>query len=116
VDKLFKDMAKSIKIYLGKENIDDPYEKNVSLTTMNPIPIKAIISDLTFAKIQWAMPGIVADKAKEITIKIRHKSLLEMSQKIEIDGEFYEGWRQNSKMQTRKEGNYLRCYIYLKKV
>lgn len=116
MDKLFKDMAKSIKIYLGKENIDDPYEKNVSLTTMNPIPIKAIISDLTFAKIQWAMPGIVADKAKEITIKIRHKSLLEMSQKIEIDGEFYEGWRQNSKMQTRKEGNYLRCYIYLKKV
>jgi len=114
--KLFRDMAKPIKIYLGIETVVDPIEKNVETTMLNPIPIKAIISDLTFAKIQWAMPGIVADKAKEITIQIRHKSLLEMSQKIEIDGEFYEGWRQNSKMQTRKEGNYLRCYIYLKKV
>lgn len=116
MEKLFKEIAKPIKIYLGKETIVDPIEKNVSLTMLNPIPIKAIIADLTFAKMQWAMPGVMADKAKEIIIQIRHKSLLEMSQKIEIDGEFYEGWRQNSTMQTRKEGNFLRCYVYLKKV
>ena len=116
MDKLFKELSKPIKIYLGKETIVDPIEKNVEIAMINPIPIRAIIADLTFAKMQWAMPGIVADKAKEIIIQIRHKSLLETSQKIEIDGEFFEGWRQNSKMQTRKEGEYLRCYIYLKKV
>ncbi len=116
MDRLFKETAKNIKIFLAIETIDDPYEKNVSLTDLNPIPIKAIVSDLTFAKINWTMPGVVSDKAKEIIIQVKHKSLLEMSQKIYIDGDYYYGWRMNGQLQYRQEGNYLRCYIYIKKV
>ena len=116
MDKLFKETAKNIKIFLAIETIDDPYEKNVSLIDLNPIPIKAIISDLTFAKIQWAMPSVVADKAKEIIIKKKHRSLIEKSQKILIDGDNYEGWRQNGRMQIREEGDFCRIYCYIKKV
>ena len=61
MDKLFQETAKNIKIFLAIETIDDPYEKNVSLTDLNPIPIKAIVSDLTFAKINWAIPGVLVE-------------------------------------------------------
>ena len=116
MEKLFNIASKKIRIYLGKEIETDPYEHSTETTMLPPIPISAIISDVTFGKVQYAMPGIVADSAKEIIIKKKYKSLLEKSQKIEIDGEYFEGWRQNGKMQWREEGNFLRIYIYMKKV
>jgi len=117
MDKLFREHSQNIRIYLAIETTDDPYEKNVTLSELNPIPIKAIVTDLTFAKSQWAMPGIITDKAKEIIVEKKYRSLLEKSYKIQIVGDidYYEGWKQNSKMQIREEGNYLRCYIYIKK-
>lgn len=118
MDNLFKEKSQYIRIYLGKETIQDPYEKNVSVTMQNPIPIKAIVTDLTSAKAQWAMPGIITDKAKEIIIRKKDRPMLEMSQKIQVvgDTDYYEGWKTNGKMQIREEGNYCRVYIYIKKV
>ncbi len=116
MDKLFKEQSQSIKIYLAKETVNDPYEKNVSLSYLNPLPIKAIITDLVASQSQWKMPGIVTDKIKEIIIKKKYRSLIEKSQKIEIKSELYEGWKLNGKMQIREDGNYLRIYIYIAKV
>lgn len=115
MDKLFKEKAVNIRIYLSQETETDPFEHTVELTDLNPLAIKAIVTDLTFAKIQWAMPGIVADKAKEIIIYKKYRSLIEKSTKIEIDKEYYEGWKVNGKMQIREEEDFLRIYIYIKK-
>ncbi len=118
MDNLFKAHSKCIKIYIGREVETDPYEHTKSITHLLPISIKGIVTDLTMAKVQWAMPGIIANKAKEIIIEKKHRALLEMSQKIQIAGEsdFYEGWRVNGKMQLREEDKYIRVYIYLKTV
>ena len=118
MEELFNcEHSKIIKIYVGNETTIDPFEKNVEVTMLNPIPIRGIVTDLTTTTAQWKMPGIVADKAKEIIIPKRYRNLLEMSQKIQVqdDDDYYEGWRQNSKMQIREEGEYLRIYIYVKK-
>lgn len=115
MDNLFREHSKCIKIYMAVETIVDPYEKNVETVMLNPLPIKAIVSDITFAKSQWAMPGITTSKTKEILIEKKHRNLLLKSHKIEVDNELYEGWRVNGKMQIREEGNYLRVYIYFKK-
>lgn len=108
-----------IYVYQGIETIDDPFEKNVIATDLNPLPVKAVVVDFTAAKAQWIMPGIKVSKIKEIYVPKRYRTLIENSQKIEIrnsDGqvESYEGWRENSKMQIREEGGYLRVYIYSK--
>ena len=116
MEKLFKEHSKPIKIYLAIEQIIDPFEKNVELTQLNPFSIKAIISDLTVSQSQWKMIGIVADKTKEIIVEKKYRKLLEKSVIIEVDKELYEGWRVSGKMQIREEGNFLRCYIYIKKV
>jgi len=116
MDKMFKELAVSINIYIGTETELDPYEKNVSETLINPIPIKAIVTDLSNTKIQYAMPGIETEKSKEIIIKKIHKDMLLMSRKIYVDGDYYIGWKSNGRLQYRTEGNYIRAYIYIKKV
>jgi len=117
MENLFKEKSQYIKIYLGTETEIDPFEKNISVSLLNPTPIRAIVTDLTSAKVQWAMPGIVTDKAKEIIIRKKNRPMLEMSRKIQIlgDNDYYEGWKTNGKMQIREEGEYIRCYIYIRK-
>lgn len=116
MEKLFKEFSKPIKIYLATEMETDPFEHTVELTELNPFPIKAIISDLTASQSQYKMIGIVADKSKEIMVEKKYRSLLEKSVVIEVEKELYEGWRVSGKMQIREEGNFLRVYIYIKKV
>ena len=115
LNELFDDIGKTIRIYLATETILDPIEKNVELTYLNPFPIKAIITDLVATQSQWKMAGIVTEKAKEIIIRKKYRSLLEKSYKIEVDGDFYNGWKVNGRMQIREEGNFCRVYIYIKK-
>ncbi len=112
---LFFDHSEPIGIIMARETLLDPFEKNVDFSQLNPLPIKAIVSDLTFAKVQWAMPGIVTDIAKEIIIEKKHEALLKLSYKILIDGQYYDGWKRNGQLQYRREGNFLRCYCYIKK-
>lgn len=116
MDRLFKEKSQMIRIYLATETIADPIEKNIIETYLNPFPIKAIVTDLTFTKIQWVMPGIITNMAKEIIIEKKYESLLLKSRKIQIDSEYFEGWKQNGKLQYRIEENYIRCYIYAKQV
>ena len=116
MEKLFKEKSEHIRIYIGSESVLDPYEKDVEVTMLNPIPIRAIVTDLISSQMSWKIPGIEADKAKEILIKKKYENTLKASQKIKIRNEYYEGWRINGKLQYRQEGNYLRAYVYLKKV
>ena len=116
MEEFFNDMAETIKIYTSLETQLDPYEKNVSITRLNSLPVKAIVTDLIFSQITWKMPGIVTDKAKEIVIKKKYRSLLEKSEVIEVRGKLFEGWKVNRNLQIREEGDFLRVYIYVKKV
>lgn len=116
MDYLFKESSKKIRIYLSVDTINDPFEKTVTTSLLPPLPINAIVTDYTASQAMWKIEGIRVSKAKEIIVEKKHRSLIEKSQKIEVDGESYEGWRVNGKMQIREEDNYLRIYIYSKHV
>jgi hypothetical protein len=116
---VFKTQGTWIRIYVGKEESQDPYEQNTIVKNTNPIPVRAIIEDLTAAQAQWKMPGIKVSKVKDVTVDYRYKSLIENSSKIEFEGELYEGWREKGKMQMREQPGvggkgYLQLYIYTK--
>lgn len=115
MDNLFKEHAQTIRIITAVTTETDPFKKTTSKSYFNPLPIKAIVTDLGFAQIQWKLPGITTSKAKEIIIKKKHKNLLEQSYKIEIDNEDYLGWKINGKLQYRTEDEYIRAYVYYKK-
>lgn len=116
MDEMFKELSQRIKIYLSVVSDEDPYEHNKDLTSLPSLPISAIVSDLSFSKVQWVMPAISTTSAKEILIEKKYKTLLEQSYKIEIDGVLYEGWRVNGQMQLKTEGNFVRAYIFVKQV
>ena len=92
----------------------DPFEKNESLSELPSLPISAIVNDLGFGKVKWQMDGISTSDAKEIYIEKKNKTLLEQSQKIEISGIDYEGYKVLEKMQIKTEGDYCRIYCYRK--
>jgi len=115
MEELFREKSKTIRIYLGREVETDPYEHTTEVTMLNPLPIKAIVTDLTASSAQWKMVGIIVDKAKEIIIEKKYRSLIEKSYKIEVDGDLFQGWKMNGRMQIREEGDYCRIYIYIKK-
>lgn len=106
-----------IYIYTGQEKVLDKYEKNVKIEYNNGLPIIAIVVDLVADSINWKMPGVVTNGAKEIFIFDKYLSLIEQSEKIEIRGEFYEGWRLEGRMQIRRMAkNVIRLYVYRKLV
>jgi len=114
MDELFNEQSQRILIYLAVPSIDDPYEKNETLSELPSLPISAIVSDLGFSKVKWTMDGISTDDAKELIIEIKNKTLLEQCYKIEINGILYEGYKVLGRMQIKTEGDYCRVYIYRK--
>jgi hypothetical protein len=115
MDNIFKQHSQKILIYPATTVEQDPYEKNVEVTCLNPLPIRAIVTDLITSQIAYKLPSITTDKAKEIIIEKKYRPLLEMSYKIKIDDDYYQGWKTNGKLQIRQEQDYLRCYVYIKK-
>ena len=116
MNKLFKEQSKTIKIYMTKEIITDPFSKTVEVLELSPLPLKAIVTDLGFSSINWKMPGIVATSAKEILIQKKHRDMLEASYKIRIDDEDYEGFKVAGKLQLKEEDVYIRAYVYKRQV
>lgn len=119
IEQLVKERGQYIYIHQGVEAVDDPFEKNVLTTEIPPLPVKALVVDLTATQANWKMPGIKLSRAKTIYVHRRYRSLLENSQKIEIRNsdkvaEFFEGWRENGQMQIREEGVHLEVNIYSK--
>ena len=113
---IFRDNSKTIKLYPSVSVIQDPLEKNAIEQEINPIPVLAIVTDLAFEKVTWAMPGIVTDNAKQIIIQKRDLSILLCSNRITVDGEDFEGWKVNGRLQYKTEDLYVRAYIYRKLV
>ena len=114
MDELFNEQSQRILIYLAVPSIDDPYEKNETLSELPSLPIDAIVSDLGFGKVKWQMDGISTDDAKELIIELKNKTLLEQCYKVEIAGILYDGYKVLGRMQIKTEGDYCRVYIYRK--
>ena len=83
--ELIRKEGKIIRVYCGQEVETDPFEKSVSITLYNPIPIKCIITTVSPEKFIWKFYGIKVSEAKEIIIENRHLPTIRNSHKIEID-------------------------------
>jgi len=116
MSEFFRNQSQTILIYPATITTADPYKENKTVSYLNPIAIRAIVTDLIMSQIVWKLPGIKTTKAKEVLIEARNNSLLEQSYKIEIDSETYYAWKDNAgdNIQKRKEGNYYRILVYKK--
>ena len=112
MEDLFKNNSQKILIYMSVETVEDPFDKNVSNSILNSLPIDALVNDLIASQASWKMPGIEINKAKQIIIEKKYEPLFLLSYRIRIGDIDYKGWKVNGALQYRIEGNYLRAYIY----
>jgi len=116
MDTLFKENSQSILIYMSTETQIDPFSKEVENTTLNSLPINAIVSDVSGESISYKTGGIITSNSKEIVCEKKHKELIKMSYKITVDGEEFVGYKKDGAMQIRNiDENYIRLYIHREK-
>ena len=93
MDNLFREQAKTIRVYMAKETETDPFEHTKSQSYLNPIPVKAIVSTVAPKKLSWKFYGLKVVEAKELIIEQKYLNLIRMSYKIEIDGTDFHSYK-----------------------
>lgn len=82
-----------IYVYMSTKVADsdfDPYEKNYTYTNLNPRVIRGYCRDLTGEQSFYKAYGIQVSGIKEILCEDKYETMLKNCNKIEIDGEAYQ--------------------------
>jgi len=99
INKLLKhsDYCKKVKIYFATKTAGDdydPYEQNYTYSNLNPITIKAYVSQISPEALVWKQYGLKEIGAVEIITEKRYKNYFEKCNKVEIDDEEYEVFKE----------------------
>jgi len=95
-----------VLVYSAKDTIVDPYEKNTDKTFLNPMPIDALVRDITPESLVWKYFGQIPMGSKEIICEKRHIDTLKTADKIKIGTDYYSVRKDDSKgwkIQTRQD-------------
>lgn len=108
--KIFENQGiiKIVYVYPQQTRIADPYEKNTISTELNPLPIKAVVNDISFSGLRYKYYGNIPAGSKQILCDIEHKNLLLSAAKIKIDNIEYSVYKDADKnFQMLERQNYL---------
>lgn len=97
--KIFKNEGKleTLHVYPAIETQADPYEKNKTLTYMNPLPIKALVKQISFEALNWKYPGLIPVGSIEIITEKKYKTLLTTADKIKYNDDYFTCWKDDSR-------------------
>ena len=68
----------------------DSYEKNYIYSNLNPITINGYVSEISAEALVWKQYGLKEIGAKEVICEERYINYFRLANKIEIDGDEYE--------------------------
>jgi len=99
VKNLFKNNKYNtkIKIYFSKKSYGDFYddfEDNATYIKLNPVTIKGYVHSITAMALVFKQYGLENQNAKEVITDSKYKSWFEDCEKIEIDGEEYQVFKE----------------------
>ena len=100
ISNLLQDPNFTTKIYfyMSTRSVDDsfdPREKNYTYTNLNPIVIRGYIRDVKPEALVWKQYGLSEVGAKEVLCEDKYSNLFRIANKIEIDGDSYQVFREN---------------------
>jgi len=98
--KLLKNSNFSTKvlIYMSTKTAStdyDSYEKNWAYSNLNPLTIKAYVSDISSEALVWKQIGTKEIGAKSIICESKYADWFRKCNKIEIDGDTYQVYKDN---------------------
>jgi hypothetical protein len=105
----------TILCYPAKENVNDPYEQTTDTVYLNPLPVKALVRQLSQEAIRWKYYGNVPMVSIEIIAELKTESLFKTADKIEYKGQFYKTIQDDSKnFLITKRSDYIVVILGLK--
>ncbi len=87
-----------ISIYFATKGTDDSYdpsEKNYTYTNLNPLTIKGYVKDIKAESLIWQQYGLSEIGSKEIICKAKYLDWFKTCNKIVIDSDTYQVYREN---------------------
>ena len=97
--KILKNEGKleTLYVYQSREVEVDPYEHRKALEYTNPLPIKALIRQISFEALRWKFWGQVPMGSIEVIVEKKNKTLLRTADKIKYGEDYYKCWKDDSK-------------------
>lgn len=74
----------------------DPYEKNYTYDNLNPLTVKGYVRDITPEALVWKSYGLQEAGAKEIICRAKYEEWFKLANKIIIDGDTYELYKEGT--------------------
>jgi hypothetical protein len=91
-------ISTKISIYMATRSVGedyDPYEKVFTHSNLNPLTIKGYCRDIRPESLVWRQIGISEVGAKEILCEDKYVEHFRKANKIEIDGDEYQVYKEN---------------------
>ena len=87
----------TLHVYSAKETQDDPYEKNKSLTYLNPLPIKGLIRQVSFEALHWKHYGEIPVGSIAVIAEKKYLTLFRTADKIKYGDNYFKCYKDDSK-------------------
>lgn len=97
ITNLIKREGSKIKLYFSYENTPewyDKYEDKTEYSNLNPITIKGYVYQFSPTSLVWKQYGLTEQGAREILCDAIYKNYFEKCNKLEIDGDEYEVFKE----------------------
>ena len=108
VFELLKNEGKlsTLLVYQAQEVETDPYEHTKNLVYNNPLPIKALVRQVSWESLRWKYPGLIPTKSIEVIAEKKYKTLFTTADKIKYGDDYYKCLKddsQNFMIMTRSD-------------
>ena len=87
----------TLQVYAAKETVDDPYEKNKSLTYLNPLPIKGLVRQVSYEALHWKYYGEIPIGSIECIAEKKYLTLFRTADKIKYGDDYFKCYKDDAK-------------------
>jgi hypothetical protein len=118
IKRASRKFVKTVWVTVGRTTETDPYEHTSDLVTQNPVPLEAIVKDLTSTQAMYKMVGVQVSTAKDLLLSKQFRQWIELSRFITIDNIKYYAFKdaEGSRVQIREMDDVIRVYVYSKAI
>jgi hypothetical protein len=86
-----------LHIYNAQEIQLDPYEHNTEKNFNNPLPIKALVRQVSFEALHWKYFGMIPVGSIEVIAEKKYLTLFRTADKIKYKDDYFKTWKDDSK-------------------
>jgi hypothetical protein len=105
----------TLYVYPSVKTETDPYEHTKEKLFLNPLPIKALIRQVSWESLKWKYPGLIPNGSIEVIAEKKYETLFQTADKIKYGDNYYKCWKDDSQnFMIMKRSDYIVVILGLK--